>query len=238
MPVLHICGAPGAGKSTLGFTIHDIYKSIGPNNKIKKVVVCDLDFVIPSDKMNIIYKTKNSDAKYELWKTQCKLYISRFIEEFDNTTTLVVFVGIMEIYYVDKKGNRTIRNFKMDHYVNYKIFYDPGIKENVRRYYQRAVDNINRLNITESYLLSLGMYIQDSHSFVLDYIAEKGIYKKEHYVFIDSDADILEIVKHYIKTGDFDINVKSLTIEGDGCERKVIVPVCDRADRITITEED
>jgi ABC-type oligopeptide transport system ATPase subunit len=110
--IIHICGAIGSGKTTLGKELLTLYKG--------KIIVKDLDNLL-----NQYTKTNKFTSK------GYQKYIDNFIEKHNNK--IIVFVGINQ----DMGRTKTLYKLKPD----YKFFINLNIKENARRRFVRDYKN-------------------------------------------------------------------------------------------------
>ena len=110
--IIHISGAPGSGKSTLGMKLKKYYKT--------KVIVKDLDDLF-AEFMKLNTK-KFSSIKYQK-------FIDNFINKHNNKS--IIFVGLNSEHITNK-----FYNINPD----YKFYIDLPIDINLKRHFLREID--------------------------------------------------------------------------------------------------
>lgn len=188
--IIHISGAPGSGKTTIGQQIKDKLKN--------KIIVKDLDDLFREYNDN--NKTKFNAKKYQK-------YIYKFIE--NNNNKPIIFVGLNKEHLTD-----TLYDIKPD----YKFFIDLSVKINLERHFNREINGwlewmINRdkqilFKQIEKNQNQIVNDLTNSLSRVLDISNQKKminsyikIYRKEKYIFLDYDTiykKVLQIIKKLV----------------------------------------
>jgi len=166
--IIHISGAPGSGKTTLGNII---------KKKFKNVKVIDIDDVITKF---MILKEKNSKTLNEFKKDyaqECQKYLDKIITNTINNTKAknIVFVGLN---YPDPEiefKNRTIhlKPYVLDVRADHKFFIDIDPIIIAKRFFLRSIErgikDIDNLfndamdNNKQKFIIDIGEVIRDSN---------------------------------------------------------------------------
>jgi hypothetical protein len=186
--IIHISGAPGLGKTTIGLKLKEHYKT--------KVIVKDLDDLFAEFmKLNT---TKFSSKKYQN-------FINDFINKHNNKS--IIFVGLNSEHITNK-----FYNINPD----YKFYIDLHVDINLKRHFLREIDgwldwmqNIDKnilfnqlLNdenevingLTNSFTRTLK--ISEQKKFIMSFNAH---YITENYQFLSSTQIYNKIIKSILK---------------------------------------
>jgi adenylate kinase family enzyme len=175
MKIIHISGAPGSGKSTMGIKLKNKFKS--------KIVVKDLDELFSE----FMLENKFNAKKYQK-------YIDNFIE--NQNKKIIVFVGLNKEHLTE-----TLYNI----YADYKYYIDLPININLERHFNREINGWLNWMVNRNKNILFNQLIKNqkdnendlikSFSRVLDIAHQKKfiesfskIYKTEKYIFVDYDS--------------------------------------------------
>ena len=171
--IIHVSGAPGSGKTTIGLKLKEHYKI--------KVIIKDLDDLFTE--FMTLNATKFSSKKYQK-------FINDFIHKHKNKS--IIFVGLNTEHITNK-----FYNINPD----YKFYIDLPVNINLKRHFLKKIDNqlmdnehevINGL--TNSFTRRLK--ISEQKKFIMSFDAH---YIAENYQFLSSTQIYNKIIKSILK---------------------------------------
>lgn len=187
--IIHVSGAPGSGKTTLGNKIQNF---IDKNPTYgDKVIVKDLD--------DLFAKYMSTTQEFNSDKYQ--KYIDNFIG--DNKKKIIIFVGLNKEHLTE-----TLYDIQAD----YKYFIDLPTEINLERHFDREINQwLNWMKNRDKHILFNQLLVNEEEvitdlrktlSEVLDISQQKKfimsfdtIYKKQGYIFLDSNTIYKNIIK-------------------------------------------
>ena len=125
--IIHISGAPGSGKSTLGQYIKKNYKNI---------IVYDLDDLYHT----MIKKMENQSL--EIFKKNLRIEFQKYVDKLIKNNENICFVGLNypdpRISYKEKEV--FVRPFKVEIHADHKFYIDIPIKQIVKQKFRRTLN--------------------------------------------------------------------------------------------------
>jgi nicotinamide riboside kinase len=198
MLIVHVCGSPASGKTTIGRRVNSMFNQDGRDDK---VIVYDLDYIVPQSTAKKIYEISDIDEKIEKLFVAHEQALDVIIKRAPSDVVLVL-VGIIEYYREDPDdGTYKLVAFDMARLNRpvLRVFYDPGVEEILRRYYRRSViEGFADATYVED-VVNKKYFIYGSARIIDDNETDNALYAAQKYYFVDSADAILALIGDMIK---------------------------------------